>query len=257
MISQLASKLDELLATGAVVAIKSELEAEGARIDELFKLSILLSSRQIPLAVKIGGCEAITDLRIAKDFNAGFVIAPMIESVFALSKYKDSIKKIYTVDELKEVNFAFNLETKTAYSIFDELSAFASGELQGVVFGRTDYTQSMSLPNSEIDGEIVTAALINSSKISSRENLEFTIGGTLTLRSLEPLRKIKQIHLSRFETRKVVLDAAHLDSPNVEKTIEKALAFELAWLLAKRESAINMTLEDQSRISKLENLLIE
>lgn len=257
MISQLATKLDELLSTGAVVAIKSELEAEGARIDELFKLSILLSSRQIPLAVKIGGCEAITDLRIAKDCNARIVIAPMIESVFALSKYKDSIEKLYTVDEAKEVNFSFNLETKTAYSIFDELSAFASGKLQGVVFGRTDYARSMSLPNSEIDGEIVTAALINSSKISLREKLEFTIGGTLTLRSLEALRKIKQIHLSRFETRKVVLDATHLDSPNVEKTIEKALAFELAWLLAKRESTRNVTLEDQSRISKLENLLIE
>lgn len=255
MKKHLEAKLDDLLATGAVVAIKSELEAEGARVDELFKLSILLSSRQIPLAIKIGGCEAITDLRIAKDLNAGFVIAPMIESVFALSKYKDSIKKIYSVDEKKRVNFAFNLETKTAYSIFDDLSKFASGELQGVVFGRTDYTQSMSLPNSEIDGEIVTAALVNSSKISSRENLEFIIGGTLTLRSLEPLRKIKQIHLSRFETRKVVLNAGHLDSPNVENTIEKALAFELAWLLAKRQSAINVTLEDQMRISKLEKLI--
>lgn len=257
MTSQLALKLDDLLETGAVVAIKSELEAEGARIEELFKLSMLLSSRRIPIAVKIGGCEAITDLRIAKDFNARFVIAPMIESVFALSKYKDAIKKIYTVDEVNDVNFAFNLETKTAYSIFDELSALAGGEIQGVVFGRTDYTQSISLPNSEVDGESVTAALINSSKISLRENLEFTIGGTLTLRSLETLRKIKQIHLSRFETRKVVLDATHLDSPHIERTIEKALAFELAWLLAKRESAINMTLEDQSRISKLENLLIE
>lgn len=59
MISQLATKLDELLSTGAVVAIKSELEAEGARIDELFKLSILLSSRQIPLAVKIGDAKRL------------------------------------------------------------------------------------------------------------------------------------------------------------------------------------------------------
>ena len=72
---------------------------------------------------------------------------------------------------------------------------------------------------------------------------------------LQPLREIKQIHLSRFETRTVVLDATLLESPNVEKTITKALAFELAWLLAKRGSAVNITLEDLMRISKLERLI--
>ena len=111
MKSSVNSALDALLATGAVVAIKAELEAEGVRIEELDTLSTLLSKHGLPLAVKIGGCEAITDLRIAKEHDAKYVIAPMIESVFALKKFISSIEKIYELSEVEEVNFSFNLET--------------------------------------------------------------------------------------------------------------------------------------------------
>ena len=51
------------------IAIKAEFESEGTRMSELLRLKEIAHAAEIPLVVKIGGCEAIRDLLDCKDLR--------------------------------------------------------------------------------------------------------------------------------------------------------------------------------------------
>ena len=74
----------------------------------------------------------------------------------------------------------------------------------------------------------------------------------LTYDARENLRKFKSIHLSRFETRKIIFDSNSLDNNNLEQALKDAVHFELLWLFNKREYYSNINKEDDKRIEMLE-----
>ena len=92
------------------VGIKSEFEAEGARLDEIHRLVELTRKSGLNLAIKIGGCEAISDLYNAKLLGAEYIIAPMVESAYSLKKYIDAKNKVFSSEERKNVRFLFKTQ---------------------------------------------------------------------------------------------------------------------------------------------------
>ena len=78
--------LKELKNEHNVLAVKAEFEAEGSRTDELVKLNEIVSRADMNLFIKIGGCEAVRDLDQCKLLGARGIMAPMIESPFAMKK---------------------------------------------------------------------------------------------------------------------------------------------------------------------------
>ena len=61
-----------------VVGIKSSFEDEGVKFEELIKLRQLCLSTDIFLNIKIGGCEAISDINNCLVLNVDGMVAPMV-----------------------------------------------------------------------------------------------------------------------------------------------------------------------------------
>lgn len=252
-------KMLEILRQGreefGVLATKAEFEAEGTRTDELLRLLEIANKADVGLALKVGGCEAIRDMLEAKQFGVRYIIAPMVETPYALSKYIAAKDKVFSPEEQEDVSFLFNLETITAFNNLDEMLEIAASKpgCNGVVFGRVDFSGSIGAGRDGIESNEVTKAVEIAAQACRDRGLDFIVGGAVSIDALANLQRFKAIHLDRFETRKVVFSGSALDSPNLAKALRQAVHFELLWLLNKREYYGIMHREDQTRIQMLED----
>jgi imidazole glycerol phosphate synthase subunit HisF len=74
-----------------VFEIKAEYENEGSRQTELMRLKDIAEKTSLPIIVKIGGVEAVTDIYNALSIGVRGIIAPMAETAFASSKFLNAI----------------------------------------------------------------------------------------------------------------------------------------------------------------------
>ena len=252
-------KMCELLRVGrerhGVVATKAEFEAEGTRTDELLRLLDIAHRAGVSIALKVGGCEAIRDLLEAKQFGVRYIIAPMVETPYALSKYIQAKGKVFNADESEEVDFLFNLETITAFNHLDEMVAIASGQpgCNGLVFGRVDFAGSLGLGREGIESDEVTSRAEHAAAACRESGLDFVVGGAVSIDALDNLKRFHAVHLTRFETRKVVFHADALNRSGLEDALKDAVHFELLWLLNKRDYYGFIHKEDEARIDMLES----
>jgi hypothetical protein len=237
-----------------VVATKAEFEAEGTRTDELLRLLEMAHKADVGMALKVGGCEAIRDMLEARQFGVNYIIAPMVETPYALSKYIAAKDKVFAPEEREDVKFLFNVETIAAYRCIDELVPIAAGDLgcDGIVFGRVDFSGSLGIGREGIETSRVTEAGEDIAARCRDAGLEFVVGGAVSIDALPNLKRFHEVYLDRFETRKVIFHSSALDSPNLEEALRQAVHFELLWLLNKREYYGLMYQEDQKRIEMLE-----
>ncbi len=250
-------KMVELLAKGkslhGIKSVKAEFEAEGTRTDELLRLVDVARTAGLPLTLKIGGCEAIRDLLEAKQIGVRYIVAPMIETPYALSKYIQAKNLVYSPEEQEEVDFLFNIETITAYHNLDGLRQLAVGNLNGFVFGRVDFSGSMGLGRDGIETDAITSKIIEVSRAALQDDLDLVVGGAVSSSALEALKAVQEVKLTRFETRKVVFAGSAVTSNLIQDALLNAVHFELLWLLNKRDYYSSITKEDQVRIEMLES----
>ncbi|GAA0731565.1 hypothetical protein GCM10009075_02860 [Sphingomonas trueperi] len=234
-----------------VVAVKAEFEAEGTRPDEFLRLLELAQRADLKVALKIGGCEAVSDLLSTKIYGIDYVIAPMVETRYALSKFIDAKNKTHGPNE-ERTEFLFNLETQTTLDNLDDIVPLAKGNVDGIVFGRVDFTLSRGMARTAVNEQSITEAVLQVAQACVNNDLELVVGGSVSMDAIDALREFRAVRLDRFETRKVIFDGEAATSKSLAEGIANAVEFELLWLKNKRDYYTKIAAEDAARIEMME-----
>ncbi len=243
--------LKELKQKHNILAVKAEFEAEGTRKDELVNLLNIVSRADLDLHVKIGGCEAVRDMHECRTFGVGAIIAPMIESPFAMKKYIQAIDAVYTAEEQSNMLYVFNAETITGYNNLDDILTVPGFKehIDSVSVGRVDFSASLGLSRDAINTDEVTPYLETMLRKCHAAGIKAGFGGGVSPETIPVFEKVKDI-LYKFETRKVVF--RYFDELQVVDALILAMEFELLYLKNKNNLYTYLREEDVKRIEMLE-----
>jgi hypothetical protein len=245
--------LKELKKNYNVVGVKAEFEAEGTRTEEMMRLKEICLASDVSVTLKIGGCEAIRDMFDARTVGVDYLVAPMVESAFALRKYLKAIDIAFPADEQKEVEFLINIETLQAANKIDEMLAIPEIEkLDGIVIGRVDLVGSMGLDRKSVNSDEVYGITSGVLQKAKKKGMSCIVGGAIAVDSLPFLRKMPKGIVDRYETRKICFTCPGALGKKADEGISRAVEFELLWLQNKRAYYKTISEEDNKRIMMLE-----
>ena len=236
------------------VAVKAEFEAEGTRFSELLRLKLLASAAGLNVMLKIGGPEDVWGILQARMIDPMGIVAPMVESSYALRKYLEAAHKHIPQDERKHILLAVNVETKMAC---DNLAAMLDvGRelgLNAATLGRVDLVGSMGLERGDINSPAVFRIVRAACNRIRKAGLEVTLGGGIEIASRDFIKSlVEEGLLDRFETRKIIFDGSMVETQErYEEAIKAAHYFEILWLENKNDSYAAMAAEDADRIPML------
>ncbi len=232
-----------------VTDVKVAMEAEGIWINEILRTKLMTMEAGIGLSIKIGGCEAITDARIARDHDSAILLAPMIESRFALEKFLDMAGDIYEDDEIDEKKVLINIETlDAAQNIAKILEAPNVDLLDGIVIGRTDLSAAMK--RADVNHPDVLEATRSVFIEAKKKSLHCLIGGGIFEKTIPFLADLGDL-VDGFETRKIVFYNGTAPGKECGEAIHRALEFEYLWYLWRQDTYGRVAREDDSRINKM------
>ena len=250
--NKMVKLLLDLKKNHGVVELKAEFESEAARMNELMRLKEIVGSAGLGLVIKIGGPEAISNMFDAQHLGVTGLIAPMVESAYAMKKYLEAIDKYFPADVRKRINFGVNIETIQGFQNLGEILKLKNIRLiDTITLGRVDMTGSLGLSRYDINSDQVYEIAEKMFTLAKKKGFRTTMGGGIAKEATPFIKKLASKKLlDRFETRKVVFTVPK-SFARVEQGIIKANKFELLWVENKKNYYTNISHEDDIRIEML------
>lgn len=243
---KLETILKKLKSQFNLFGIKAEFEAEGSSLADVVRLRNLTLNNNVKLFVKIGGVEAVNDIYECIDMGVDGIIAPMVETKFALKKFLDSVNslKIY-----KRPALTINIETRSGIENFDDILSLAIGNIENITIGRSDLSSSYySKKITQNSNQILNTILKIGKKIKNK-GINLCVGGGVNKDTILKYSQHSNIKLiKKIETRKVILPTKMMFK---NKALDTAIAFETNYILYKKEI---QDLKMNPEISRLTNL---
>ena len=235
-LTEIVKQLESLMVRG-VVGIKQSFEDEGVILEDVLKIKRICDSLNLQINIKIGGCEAISDLNNSMMMGVSGVVAPMIESEFALAKFIESI--ISNTNELdrSSTDFFINIESKTAIeNLHKILSSPSSKLLKGIVVGRSDLTKSYGYGKQQVNSKEICKIVKNTFIEAKSYNFKTIMGGNIGHGSILFIEElIAENLLDKIETRNVIIDLSKSGTKDMDDLIKNALLFESNWMQYKAQ----------------------
>jgi hypothetical protein len=245
--------LKELKDKFGALNVRAEFEAEGTKMEELLRLKEISMAAGCGLTLKIGGCESIRDMLESRVIGVNYLVAPMVESAYALSKYLQAVKKVFVPEERSNIEILCDIETVAASEEFDEMLKIKEiNELQGIVIERVDLCFSMGLHENSVNDEKVNVLVEKILAKAKAKGIKCTIGGGVSAQSLPFFKRLPKGSLDRYETRKITFLTNEALKNDPEKGILKALGFELLWIRNKLSFYNGVRNADHERLTVLE-----
>jgi hypothetical protein len=231
--------------------IKVSFEDEGALYNEIITMRNLTANVGLALTVKIGGCEAKRDIIDCIDLHCDTIIAPMIESGFALNKF---LKSLESCNYSKKKGF--NLETIQGYNNLKELSK-SFDSIEYITLGRHDFVKSLSKDSEHVDSEELyeIAEKLFTFVKNNHKNVKCYMGGNLSKNSINFIQKLTEKKLlDAFESRYIIFNIHNIhDINDLDKHIELSQMFEYEWLNLIRNRYLTQANKDIKRIETIKN----
>lgn len=232
--------------------IKVSFEDEGALYNEIISMRSLTKDVGLDLSVKIGGCEAKRDITDCIDLDCDTIVAPMVESKFALNKFIKSLA-CYNYDR----KCGFNLETIAAYKNLGSISELFS-KINFVTVGRVDLVGSMNKDRDFVDSDEVYEIVKTVFKTAREKGTMCCMGGAVSIKSQQFLAKlILQDLIDKFETRYIIYDVNKIDITQLDKLLYWGNLFEVKWLKFINARYMLHANKDLNRIKMIEERLAQ
>ena len=249
MVIDLKDSLEKLGKSYGIIGMKQSFEDEGVLLNDVVAFKRVTEVCGLQSFVKIGGCEAKSDLYNCIRMGINGIIAPMVETPFALSKFVDMIEPYNDRADAYIV-----IESKIAYDNIDAILQNGEGKLKGIVVGRSDFSKSYNLNKSEVDINFIYDKVEDMLTKAKKYNYTTTLGGNVSTRSTNFIKDMYNKNLlNKIETRNVVIELSKNNITNIDSVIQKALDFEIEWLQYKLSISSKLSAEYSERIGLLKN----
>jgi 4-hydroxy-2-oxoheptanedioate aldolase len=246
--------LTDLIENEGLIGIKTSFEDEGALFNETIRLKEICNQANTKLTLKIGGPEAIRDIKDSSIIGVKGIVAPMVESAFGLKKFIQAANTHISFDSISSIQLNVNLETINAILNSDSiLESKEASELYGVTVGRVDLVASMGKDRSYVNSNEVYS-LVEKVFVKAKERgLKLCLGGAVSIDSLDFLIRLHSNGLlDKFETRYAIYDPS-VALKNLSRALSKGQIFEYEWLQCKHEYYTTLANQDIKRIHMIQD----
>lgn len=246
--------LTDMVENDGLIGIKTSFEDEGASFNEVIRLKEICNQAKTKLTLKIGGPEAIRDIKDSSIIGVKGLVAPMVESAFGLKKFISAVNTHVGTDVLSSLQLNINVETISGAEKIQEILACSEAkELYGVTVGRVDLVSSLGKDRKFVNSEEVYKIVENIFSQVKALGLKACLGGAVSLESSDFLKSLhSKVLLDKFETRYAIFDPT-IALKNLPRALSKGQLFECEWLLCKHEAYQKAADQDSERIKMIQS----